>query len=166
MKNVLNQNAQNVQNTLKKGGLDCQVVVLPESTRTAVEAAMAISCQEAQIVKSLIFKTKSTEQPVLVLASGPNRVDEKVIQNYVGEKITKADAKYTKDITGFTIGGIPPVGHKTAIDWLFIDEDLMKHESVWAAAGTPHAVFNIKSQDLVSLTKAKVISIQKKGEAA
>lgn len=158
---TLKKSAQSVQDVLASKGLDCKVIVLSESTRTAVEAATALECDVAQIVKSLIFKTKSTGNPVLILASGPNRVNEKVIESLLGEKITKADADYTRDVTGFAIGGIPPVGHKQIIDHIFIDEDLLKFESVWAAAGTPHAVFNLQSKDLLMLTAGKVISITK-----
>lgn len=157
----LTKSAQSVQEALANKGLDCKVIVLSESTRTASDAAMALGCDVAQIVKSLIFKTKASEKPVLILASGPNRVDEKIIESHVGEKITKADADFTREVTGFAIGGIPPVGHKQIIDHIFIDEDLLKYENVWAAAGTPHAVFNLPSKDLVALTAGKVISIMK-----
>ncbi len=114
----------------------------------------------AQIVKSLIFKTKTTHRPVLILASGPNSVDEKGIKGHVGEEITKADADFAREITGFAIGGIPPVGYKQKIDLIFIDEDLLKFDNVWAAAGTPNAVFNLRSHDLLEMTLGKVITIQ------
>ncbi|MBI2707536.1 MAG: YbaK/EbsC family protein [Proteobacteria bacterium] len=156
---TLTKSAQSVQDALASQGLECKVVVLSESTRTAKEAAMTIGCDVAQIVKSLIFKTKSTNKPVLILASGPNRVNEKVIESHVGEKITKADADFTREVTDFAIGGIPPMGHKKIIDHIFIDEDLLKFDSVWAAAGTPNAVFNLQSKDLLALTAGKVISI-------
>lgn len=158
---MLTRSAQSVQDVLTSKGLTCQVLVLSESTRTAVEAANTIGCEEPQIVKSLIFKTKSTEKAVLILASGPNRVNEQVIESHVGEKITKADADFIREVTGFAIGGIPPVGHKQIIDHIFIDEDLLKFDNVWAAAGTPHAVFNLQSKDLVVLTTGKIISIMK-----
>ncbi len=132
---------------------------LPSSTRTAVDAAAAIGCDVSQILKSLIFKTKKTNKPVLVLASGPNRVNEKSIETALGEAIIKADADFTKDITGFAIGGIPPIGHKQKIDLVFIDEDLLKFDSVWAAAGTPNAVFNFQGKDLLSMTEGRIISI-------
>jgi prolyl-tRNA editing enzyme YbaK/EbsC (Cys-tRNA(Pro) deacylase) len=158
---TLTKSAQSIQEGLDSKGLNCKVIVLSESTRTAVDAATALGCDVAQIVKSLIFKTKSTGKPVLILASGPNRVDEKIIESHVGEKITKADADYTREVTGFAIGGIPPVGHKQPIDHIFIDEDLLKFENLWAAAGTPHAVFNLQSKDLLALMAGKVISITK-----
>jgi prolyl-tRNA editing enzyme YbaK/EbsC (Cys-tRNA(Pro) deacylase) len=96
---------------------------------------------------------------VLILVSGQNRVNEKVIESHVGEKITKADADFTKDITGFAVGGIPPIGHRQVIDFIFIDQDLMKFDSIWAAAGTPNAVFNLQSKNLVEMTEGKIISI-------
>ena len=157
---ILTKSAQIVQDTLMKKGLSCKVMELPESTRTAQEAANAIGCDVGQIVKSLIFKTRISLRPVLILASGPNRVNEKLIESLVGEKITKADANFTREVTGFAIGGIPPIGHKHLIDLIFIDEDLLKFEDIWAAAGTPNAVFNLKGKDLVGMTQGKVVSIQ------
>ena len=156
----LTRSAASVQEALNHKGLECIVRELPQSTRTAIDAATAIACDVSQIVKSLIFKTKTTHRPMLILASGPNRVDEKVIEGHVGEEITKADADFAREITGFAIGGIPPVGHKQKIDLIFIDEDLLKFDSVWAAAGTPNAVFNLQGIDLLEMTAGKVISIQ------
>jgi len=160
MTKLLAKSAQSVQAALAKKGLECKVVELSDSTRTAQDAASAIGCEVPQIVKSLIFKTKVTHRPVLILASGPNRVSEKLIESYVVEKITKADADFVREVTGFAIGGIPPVGHKQNIDLIFIDEDLFKFDSIWAAAGTPNAVFNLKIQDLIEMTNGKVVSIK------
>ena len=157
----LAKSAQSVQEALTKKGVVCKVIELADSARTAQDAATALGCDVSQIVKSLIFKTKLSHKPVLVLASGPNRVNEKLIESLVGETIIKADADFTREVTGFAIGGIPPVGHKQAIEWIFIDEDLLHFQDVWAAAGTPHAVFNLKGTDLVEMTNGKVISIQK-----
>jgi prolyl-tRNA editing enzyme YbaK/EbsC (Cys-tRNA(Pro) deacylase) len=157
---ALAKSAQSVQDALANAGLTCRVVELSASTRTAQDAASTIGCDVSQIVKSLIFKTKETHRPVLVLASGPNRVNEKVIESLVGEKIVKADADFTRDITGFAIGGIPPIGHREPIDLVFIDEDLLKFDDIWAAAGTPNAVFNLKGKDLREMTHGQVISIQ------
>lgn len=157
---VLSKSAQSVQQTLAEKRLPFKVVELSESTRTANDAAAAIGCDASQIVKSLIFKTKESHRPVLILASGPNRVNEKIIEALIGEKIVKADADFTREITGFAIGGIPPIAHKELIDLIFIDEDLLKFEEVWAAAGTPNAVFKLKGHDLIEMTKGKLISIQ------
>lgn len=157
--NVLSKSAQSVQDALTQKGVKFKVVELSASTRTAQEAADTIGCEVAQIVKSLIFRTKETNKPILVLASGINRVNEKLIEKHVGEKITKADAEFTREHTGFAIGGVPPLGHKRSLD-TFIDEDLLNYAVLWAAAGTPNAVFDLHSVDLKELTNGKVISIK------
>ncbi len=154
----LSKSAQSVQNILIEKGLPLKVVELAATTRTALDAAQAIGCEVAQIVKSLIFCTKETKRPILVLASGPNRVDEKIIEQNVGEKIIKADADFVKEVTGFAIGGIPPIGHTQLIE-TYIDEDLLCYDQIWAAAGTPNAVFSLPSKELVPLTHGKIITI-------
>lgn len=159
MSQALSKASKSLQAALKSGGLNCKVVELVSSARTAQDAARSIGCLVAQIAKSLIFKTAQTGKPVLVLASGINRVNERTIELHIGEKIVKADATFTKDVTGFAIGGIPPIGHKQKIDLIFIDAELMKLNSVWAAAGHTHAVFNIFPQDLQKVTQGKIISI-------
>ena len=153
------KSAIKVQESLKNYGIEATVLEMPSSTRTANDAANSIGCSVEQIVKSLIFKIKNTNQSVLVLASGPNRVNEKVIAKKIGEKITKADATFVRDITGYAIGGIPPVGHKQNIDMIFIDDSLLGLDSLWAAAGTPNSVFNIKPTDLVDITSGTIINI-------
>lgn len=155
----LSKNAKLVQEALVKKGLSFNVIELAESTRTAKDAATALHCEVAQIVKSLLFQTTETHQPILVLASGINRVNENTIAKIIGENIVKADADFTKEMTGFAIGGVPPVGHKQAISTL-IDEDLLQYEQLWAAAGTPHAVFSLHSRDLLALTNGKIIVIK------
>jgi prolyl-tRNA editing enzyme YbaK/EbsC (Cys-tRNA(Pro) deacylase) len=126
MSQSLSSNAQKVQNALQVLGLTLQVVELPESTRTAVEAAQAIGCQVEQIVKSLVFKGKHSERPILVIASGSNRVNEKAIEAMISEPLGKADADYVRFHTGFVIGGIPPLGHSEPLE-TFIDEDLFQY---------------------------------------
>lgn len=158
MSEALSKSAASVQAVLEKKGIKSKVIEMPASTRTAQEAADAIGCEVAQIVKSLVFRVEGTEEPLLILASGVNRVNEKQIKRYLGEKIEKADADFTRRVTGFAIGGIPPIGHLQAIRTL-IDQDLLQHEVCWAAAGTPHAVFSLKSSDLVVLTDGEVIDI-------
>lgn len=159
IKTTLSKNAQTIQDFLAKQGLKCAVIELSASTHTANQAAAVIGCEVAQIVKSLLLRTKETNQPVLVLASGANRVNEKEIEKNIGEKIVKADANFTKEITGFSIGGVPPIGHKQTLK-TFIDEDLLKFSELWAAAGTANAVFNIHSQNLLSLTGGTIIPIK------
>ena len=159
MTSTLAKSAQSVQDALQKHNLECTVMEFPISTRTAQEAADAIGCTVTQITKSLIFKTKETNQPVLVLASGSNRVNEKIIESHVGHLILKADADFAREVTGFAIGGIPPIGHQQKIDHIFIDKDLLNHKIIWAAAGTPNAVFSIESKMLPIITHGQVISL-------
>ena len=120
---------------------------------------MAVGCDVAQIAKSLIFRTCETDRPVLVIASGANRVNEKRIAALMGEDICKADADYVREHTGFAIGGVPPVGHLEQIPTL-IDEDLLQFQEIWAAAGTPHALFKLSPEDLLRATSGKVISVR------
>jgi prolyl-tRNA editing enzyme YbaK/EbsC (Cys-tRNA(Pro) deacylase) len=160
VENELSSSARRVQQALEVQGIDCRVVELPDSTRTAVEAAQAIGCTVAQIAKSLIFKAEKSNQPVLVITSGSNRVDEKILRDLIGEKIGKADADFVRQHTGFAIGGIPPLGFANPIR-TFIDEDLLKYEEIWAAAGTPHAVFNLVPADLERMTGGQVVRVAK-----
>lgn len=155
---LLGKSAQIVQEFLSKKGIQFKVIELPERTGTAQEAAIAIGCQVAQIIKSLIFKTIETNSPILVLVSGSNRVNEKLIELEVGEKIIKPDADFVRQVTGFAIGGVPPIGHKQPIRTL-IDKDLLKFNELWAAAGTPNAVFSLSSADLQELTNGKIVSV-------
>jgi prolyl-tRNA editing enzyme YbaK/EbsC (Cys-tRNA(Pro) deacylase) len=112
-----------------------------------------------RLPNQLVFKTRDTQQPILVIASGANRVDELKIGAHLDEPIGKADADFVRSHTGFVIGGVPPVGHIEAIK-TFIDEDLLTFEQIWAAAGTPHAVFPLKPADLVQITNGAVIQVR------
>ena len=159
MATELSASAQKVQQALTALGLPCQVVELPESTRTAQEAAQAIGCTVAQIVKSLVFRGTRTGKPILVLASGVNRVNEKRLGELAGEPIGKADADFVRQHTGFAIGGVPPVGHPTPIE-TYIDADLLQYQEIWAAAGTPRAVFRLIPQDLQKMNHGSIVSIQ------
>ncbi len=158
--NELSSSARRVKQALEAQGIVCRVVELPDSTRTAVEAAQAIGCTVAQIAKSLVFKGEKSNQPVLVIASGSNRVDEKILRDLIDEKIGKADADFVRQHTGFAIGGIPPLGFPKPIR-TFIDEDLLKFDEIWAAAGTPHAVCCLSSADLERMTGGQVAHIAK-----
>lgn len=159
MSRELSPSARKVQAALSTYGSDFNVVELPASTRTAQEAAQAIGCEVAQIVKSLVFCTKQSNEPILILASGSNRVDEKKIGKLVATPIKKADADFVKEKTGFAIGGVSPIGHKAPIR-TYIDEDLLQYKELWAAAGTPNAVFSLSSSDLEKMTGGEVISIK------
>ncbi len=158
MNKPLSQSALKVQKALNDKGFTMEVIELPASTRTAVEAAQAVGCDVAQIVKSLIFKAKRSEKPILVIASGANRVNEKVIEDLIGEPLGKADADFVRQQTGFVIGGVPPLGHSQPIQ-TFIDQDLFKFTEIWAAAGTPNAVFKLTPQSLLKMTNGQVIKI-------
>jgi prolyl-tRNA editing enzyme YbaK/EbsC (Cys-tRNA(Pro) deacylase) len=154
----LSPNAQKVQSALSSFGLELQVLELPDTTRTAVDAANAIGCQVAQIVKSLVFRRKNTGAAIFIVASGVNRVNEKSIAKIINEPIEKADADFVRQYSGFPIGGVPPLGHVTPME-TFIDQDLMQLNSLWAAAGTPNAVFQLTPADLVKITGGKIITI-------
>lgn len=158
MTTPLSPSAQKVQQALQALGMTLQVVELPDSTRTAIEAAQAVGCQVGQIVKSLVFKTKRSQRALLVIASGSNRVDEKLIEARIGEPLGKADAEFVRQQTGFAIGGVPPLGHASPL-LTFIDQDLFQYERVWAAAGTPHAVFELNPADLARMTGGEIIPI-------
>jgi prolyl-tRNA editing enzyme YbaK/EbsC (Cys-tRNA(Pro) deacylase) len=156
----VSKSASSVQEELEKLNLNCRVITLPSSTRTAAEAAKSIGCNISQIVKSLVFKTKETEKVILILASGSNQVNTKILEAILNEYIIKADANFVRDITGFAIGGIPPIGHKNSPNLTFIDSDLLNHDEIWAAAGTPNSIFCIKSADLLKATNGRLINIK------
>ena len=158
MEKELTPSAKRVQDALNALGFKLEVLELPASTRTAVEAADAVGCQLGQIVKSLVFKAKRSGKPVLVLTSGANRVNEKRIEDLIGEPLGKADADFVRESTGFAIGGVPPIGHVRVLE-TYIDQDLLQYEAVWAAAGTPHALFKLNPKDLARMTDGKVIAV-------
>jgi prolyl-tRNA editing enzyme YbaK/EbsC (Cys-tRNA(Pro) deacylase) len=158
MADPLPSSAQKVQAALDSLGLSLQVVSLPASTRTSAEAAQAVGCQVGQIAKSIVFRGQTSHRPVLVIASGSNRVNEKRIAAVLGEPLVKADADFVRQRTGFVIGGVPPLGHVERLE-TFLDEDLLQYEQIWAAAGTPHAVFRLAPADLLKMTGGRVMSI-------
>jgi prolyl-tRNA editing enzyme YbaK/EbsC (Cys-tRNA(Pro) deacylase) len=147
-----------VQDFLIEKGFSFEVRELPGSTRTAQEAADSIGCDVAQIAKSLIFREKETDLPVLVIASGSNRVDLAKIESETGLKLGKADGNYVKERVGYAIGGIPPVGHNEPLETI-LDTYLKKYDVIWAAAGTPFAVFQLKPADLEPLTNGRWIEL-------
>ena len=154
----LSSSAQKVQQALQVLGLSLQVVEMPSSTRTANDAAAAVGCQVGQIVKSLVFKKLNSGTALLITASGANRVSESLIAEIVKEPIGKADAEFVRQQTGFVIGGVPPVGHIQPLETL-IDQDLFQFTDIWAAAGTPNAVFRLTPADLERMTGGKVVKI-------
>lgn len=154
----LSASARRVQEVLDRKGVQLEVVELPASTRTAKDAAQAVGCEVSQIAKSLVFRREPSGDPVMVIASGTNRVDERRVELHLGEKVGIADADYVREVTGFSIGGVPPVGHLVELDVL-IDEDLLKHDVIWAAAGTPHAVFRLEPEALKEITGGVVVRV-------
>ncbi len=158
MSGTLSSASQRIQDLLESLGFDYTVIELPDTTRTAIDAANSVGCTVGQIAKSLIFRGKRTGKPILIIASGSNRVNEKRIAEYIGEPIEKADAEFVRTATGFAIGGVPPLGHLQDIR-TFIDEDLLQHERIWAAGGTPNSVFQLEAKDLQDMTGGEVAPI-------
>ena len=148
-----------VEAALAESGVDVEVRVFPQGTHTAQQAAEAVGVEVGQIVKSLVFRRASGE-PLLVLVSGANRADEQRLADAAGEPVERADADWVRARTGYSIGGVPPVGHPEAIDTL-VDEDLLRYACVWAAAGTPTDVFAITPDDLVRVTDGRVVAVSR-----
>jgi prolyl-tRNA editing enzyme YbaK/EbsC (Cys-tRNA(Pro) deacylase) len=155
----LSMTAQKVQDQLTALGFNCKVIEFQESTRTAQEAAERAGCALGQITKSLIFKGKRTDKPILVLTSGANRVNEKTISEYAGEPISRADADFVRAVTGFAIGGVPPVGHANKME-TYLDEDFLQYSTIWAAAGTPNAIFELTPDALQKMTGGKIVKVK------
>jgi prolyl-tRNA editing enzyme YbaK/EbsC (Cys-tRNA(Pro) deacylase) len=153
----MHPNAERVQAELRSLGADGEVVELAASTRTSHEAASAIGTTVAQIAKSLVFVMG--EAPVLVIASGANRVSVGKLAAHLGSPATRPDADTVKRLTGFPIGGVAPVGHATR-PRVVIDRDLLQYQDIWAAAGTPHAVFRTTPKELVRITGGEVVDVK------
>jgi prolyl-tRNA editing enzyme YbaK/EbsC (Cys-tRNA(Pro) deacylase) len=151
--------AQRVRAAASELGLTIEIRLMSATTRTAADAAAACGCEVGQIVKSLIFEGKTTHAPYLILVSGANRVDEDKVEHVLGEAIVRPDADFVRDATGFAIGGIPPIGH-TAQVRTYIDLDLLQYETVWAAAGTPNAVFSVNPRALAAAASAGTIAVR------
>jgi prolyl-tRNA editing enzyme YbaK/EbsC (Cys-tRNA(Pro) deacylase) len=154
----LKPSAQRVQDALRAAGFPNTVVELPDSARTAAEAAAAVGCAVGQIVKSLLFEARPSGRAVLVAASGSHRVDERAVARVVGEPIARAAADFVRDRTGFAIGGVPPIGHARPL-LAVVDEALLAYDRIWAAAGHPHAVFTLTPDELIRMTGGTVARI-------
>lgn len=153
-----------IQSSLAAHGLSARVREYPEGTRTAADAAAAIGCALGQIVKSLVFMTDAGT-PLLVLVSGSNLVDEAKLEAFAGEPVRRANAGEVREVTGQAIGGVAPVGHPAPIRTM-CDPGLLTYAVVWAAAGTPRAVFEIAPADLVRITQATMAAVTKPAPAA
>jgi 2-haloalkanoic acid dehalogenase type II len=143
---------------LASHGLTDRVVELPESTRTAADAAHAVGCSVNQIVKSLLFRLEGSGTPVLVLAAGDHRVNEEWMRRYTGERLVRADPELVRSVTGFAIGGVPPVGHSSPLP-TYIDFGLLELPEVWAAAGHPNAVCRLTSRELLAVTHGRPVPV-------
>lgn len=148
-----------VQDAAGRLGLAVHVVEMAQSTRTAGEAAAACGCAVGQIIKSLVFRGKQSGKPVLLLVSGSNRVDQAGVAAVIGEALDRPDAAFVREVTGFAIGGIPPFGHAQLLP-TWIDRDLLQYATVWAAGGSPEAVFEVDPRRLVDVIGATVIDVR------
>ena len=157
-KDALSDSAIKVQLALDRFKLDFQVLELPGSTRTASDAARVIGCEVGQIAKSLVFHFLKKEKPLLVIASGSNRVNVELVGSNLGEAIVMASADYVRASTGFSIGGVPPLGHIAPIRTI-IDQEIMQYKEIWAAAGTPHAVFRLTPDELLRITQGELMQV-------
>ena len=155
---ALPPSAQRVQDAAAALGLDVTVVEMTQPTRTAAEAASACGVTVGQIVKSLVFSGSTSGKSYLLLVSGANRVNEKGVAAHLGEKLRRPDADAVRALTGYAIGGIPPFGHDTPLA-TYMDRDLLAYDVIWAAAGTPKAVFRTEPERLREVTEAVVIEV-------
>jgi len=159
MEKFLSPSAQKVQDALTNLGYSYVVLESEVHTRTAQQAADRVGCKLGQITKSLIFKGLTSGKPILVLTSGENRVDEAHISQLTGESITRADPEFVRNVTGFAIGGIPPIAHVQSME-TYIDEDLLQYETIWAAAGTPNSLFELIPDTLKTMTGGRIVKVK------
>lgn len=159
MEKKLSASAQKVQDALREKGSTCVVIEHEKTTRSARDAAEAVGCSVAQIAKSLIFRLRSSGQGVLIITSGANRVNEARVGEQLNDGLEKADAEFVEAATGYAIGGVPPLAHRAPFETL-IDEDLLKFDEIWAAAGTPNAVFKISPEELLRLTGGRLVRVK------
>ncbi len=150
--------AKRVQDAARAIGLDIAVMEIAASTRTAGDAAAACRCTVAQIVKSLVFRGAANGNPYLILVSGSNRLNEEGVALMLGEALTRPDADYVREVTGFAIGGVPPFGPASPME-VFMDEDLLQFNAVWAAAGTPRAVFAVAPGALADAVAGRIMKV-------
>lgn len=148
-----------VERDLQRLGIPAGIVEFPQGTKTCADAAAAIGCSIAQIAKSVVLRAKNSDTPVVVIASGGNRVCEQKVAALIGEPVGRADADFVRSRTGFAIGGVAPVGHVGKI-YLLVDRDLMELDPLWAAAGTPSSVFQVTANQLAALPGARVADIR------
>ena len=158
MADALTPAEQRVADALAAHALPAKVIVLDQLATTAQMAAEALGIEVGRIVKSLLFKGATSGKPYLLLVSGANRVHEKRAGRLIGEALERSDADFVKTHTGFSIGGVSPYGHPAPIP-TFVDQDLRRYGTVWAAAGNPRSVFEITAGDLERTTGGTVIDV-------
>jgi prolyl-tRNA editing enzyme YbaK/EbsC (Cys-tRNA(Pro) deacylase) len=146
-----------VKLALDAAAIPATIVELPQSARTSGEAAEAIGCTVAQIAKSIVFRRTDTGGAVLVLLRGVDRVDVSLLAALLGAPVTRATPEFVRETTGFVIGGVPPLGHATPVEML-VDEALLQYAVVWAAAGTPNAVFSADPRRLAELATVRPVA--------
>ena len=154
----LSSSAAEVQQALDAIGMHLEVVCCPLQPAHPLKPLKLLAARWVSIAKSIVFQALTSQRPVLVIASGPNRVNEKSIAELIGEDIGKAEADFVRQRTGYVIGGVPPVGHTERLE-TFIDHDLLQYPEIWAAAGTPHAVFRLSPDQLLRMTCGLVIKV-------
>lgn len=150
--------AETVEKAARAAGLEIRIIEVPGTARTAQDAAAAVGCEVAQIVKSLVFRGAQSGQPYLLLVSGRNRVDEAAVARDLGESLERPNADFVRDVTGFAIGGIPPLGHAQPMA-IYMDRDLLSYDVVWAAAGTPRCVFSVAPESLRQAVAAQLLDV-------
>lgn len=155
---MLDEKSLKVQETLESKGYKNKVIEIPESTHTAREAADALGCKIGQIAKSIVF-VKKDQDPIIVVVSGKNKVDKHVLGDHIGSDVDIAKPDFVEEVTGFVVGGVPPVGHQKKIA-IYIDEDLLGFAELWAAAGTSNSVFKLSPEELVDMTKGEVVTVR------
>jgi prolyl-tRNA editing enzyme YbaK/EbsC (Cys-tRNA(Pro) deacylase) len=153
----MHPNAERVRAALEGAGARADIVEFPEGTRTSADAAAAIGTTIAQIAKTLVFLADG--EPVLVIASGLDRVSEERLGSHLDAMISRADADAVRNATGFPIGGVPPVGHPRPLP-VVIDSALLAHDEIWSAGGTPNAVFPTTPDELIRVTGAEVVDVR------
>jgi Cys-tRNA(Pro) deacylase len=152
--------AQKVVDAAQVLGLEISIREFEAGSRTAADAARAIGCPMAQIIKSLLFIVDG--QPTMVLVSGANRLDEKKLAALCGvgkRKVKRSKAETAREVTGFAIGGVPPFGHKTRLP-TYVDQDFLQFDVIWGAAGTPNAVFSIAPETLIKGIEGTVADLK------
>ena len=155
----LSASARKVQDAIAARGFPHQVFELEAPVRTAADAARAVGCEVGRIAKSLVFRGARSGRAVLVIASGANRVAEEKIAALLGEPLEKAEPAFVREATGFAIGGIPPLGHASRLE-TFVDEDLLRYDTIWAAAGHPNALFELRPAELLSMAGGRLTGVR------